>query len=284
MDSVLQAQFQRVETALATLIDSITALNPSPQAALDLVTADSELSKGLEQLAVHQQNHTRILSLREEAERLEAQVKSDLRTLAELRRELLQTPTISLPEDSRPVPFDELLRFAKNISQHTVPPTYREPIPKDDVESPVTGEVQPTTSPNGVTPASAAPESTEEKKYDHPLTTQQSQWLQELQQSGDQWVPWPNHDKIRMGNLMAIQHMLDQGKDPSVVLRPEEQEEQDRRRAEEERERKEREEREQREEEAERERRRATYAAGQRQSVQQPAVFGGLDMYDPDEE
>jgi hypothetical protein len=49
MDVILQAQFQRVEIALNTLIDSITSYNPSTQAAVNLVTADDELSKGLEQ-------------------------------------------------------------------------------------------------------------------------------------------------------------------------------------------------------------------------------------------
>lgn len=49
MDAALQSQFQRVETALNTLIDSITSYNPSPQAAVDLLAADDELTKGLEQ-------------------------------------------------------------------------------------------------------------------------------------------------------------------------------------------------------------------------------------------
>lgn len=49
MDEVLHMQFERVEAALATLVDSIATYNPSPQAALDLVTADDELAKGLDQ-------------------------------------------------------------------------------------------------------------------------------------------------------------------------------------------------------------------------------------------
>src|SRR5688572_11266717 len=111
MDAILQTQFQRVETALTTLIDSITSYNPSPQAALDLVAADEDFSKGLSQLSKHQDNHNRILTLREETSKLEAQVKSNLRTLASLRHELLQTPASSYPADSRPVAFSELLKF-----------------------------------------------------------------------------------------------------------------------------------------------------------------------------
>jgi predicted RNA-binding protein with PIN domain len=49
MEDILEERFQRVETALNTLIDSITTYNPSVQAAQDLVVADDEFSKGLEQ-------------------------------------------------------------------------------------------------------------------------------------------------------------------------------------------------------------------------------------------
>lgn len=49
MEDILAAQFERVEKALGTLVDSIAAYNPSPQAALDLVAADDELSSGLDQ-------------------------------------------------------------------------------------------------------------------------------------------------------------------------------------------------------------------------------------------
>lgn len=49
MDALLEERFQRMETALNTLIDSITTYNPSVQAAEDLVAADDEFSKGLEQ-------------------------------------------------------------------------------------------------------------------------------------------------------------------------------------------------------------------------------------------
>lgn len=49
MNALLQAQLDRVETALTTLIDSITSYNPSVTAAIDLLSADDELSKGLEQ-------------------------------------------------------------------------------------------------------------------------------------------------------------------------------------------------------------------------------------------
>jgi len=49
MEELLDQRFQRLDTALNTLIDSITTYNPSPAAANDLVAADDALSEGLEQ-------------------------------------------------------------------------------------------------------------------------------------------------------------------------------------------------------------------------------------------
>jgi hypothetical protein len=49
MDKLIDSRFERVENALAKLIHSISAYNPSPALATDLVTADAELSEGLDQ-------------------------------------------------------------------------------------------------------------------------------------------------------------------------------------------------------------------------------------------
>jgi hypothetical protein len=49
MDEIIDGRFERVENALAKLIHSISAYNPSPALATDLVTADAELSAGLDQ-------------------------------------------------------------------------------------------------------------------------------------------------------------------------------------------------------------------------------------------
>lgn len=49
MEDVLNEQFERVEKALTTLVDSIAAYNPATQAAVDLLAADDELSQGLDQ-------------------------------------------------------------------------------------------------------------------------------------------------------------------------------------------------------------------------------------------
>lgn len=49
MDVTLQDQFNRVQTALETLVDSIAAYNPSTHAAGELLAADNALSRGLDQ-------------------------------------------------------------------------------------------------------------------------------------------------------------------------------------------------------------------------------------------
>ena len=49
MDKQLDIRFDRVERALSTLVDSIAKYNPSIPSAQDLVAADAELGKGLEE-------------------------------------------------------------------------------------------------------------------------------------------------------------------------------------------------------------------------------------------
>lgn len=49
MLSVFQTRFQRLETALNTLVESVAAYNPSISAADVLVAADEELDESLEQ-------------------------------------------------------------------------------------------------------------------------------------------------------------------------------------------------------------------------------------------
>lgn len=49
MDKIIDKRFERVEKALATLINSIATYNPSHAHANDLVIADAELNQGLDQ-------------------------------------------------------------------------------------------------------------------------------------------------------------------------------------------------------------------------------------------
>ncbi|EPE06580.1 mediator of rna polymerase ii transcription subunit 4 [Ophiostoma piceae UAMH 11346] len=133
MDKFIDARFDRVEKALAVLIDSIANYNPSPALAEDLLTADRELSGGLLKLQDHQNNHLRILSLRAEVAALDNQIKSTIQTLANSRRDMLQTPATIFPDDNTdnlairdqtkhyPFTYDQLMSYARRISRNTVP-------------------------------------------------------------------------------------------------------------------------------------------------------------------
>jgi len=48
MDRQIDARFERVERSLAALIESISKYNPSTAHSTELVTAEKELAKGLE--------------------------------------------------------------------------------------------------------------------------------------------------------------------------------------------------------------------------------------------
>ena len=53
MEEELSARFDKLENAFVELIDSITTYNPSIEAAEDVLTADDDLSEGLERRKVH---------------------------------------------------------------------------------------------------------------------------------------------------------------------------------------------------------------------------------------
>jgi hypothetical protein len=224
MDETLQAQFQRIEAALSTLVDSIATYNPSPQAAAELIAADDELSRGLDKLTQHQANHARIQTLRAEEAALEQQLRTSVAALASLRRELFDTPATTFPEDSRPVPVDELLRYAKSISKHTVPPTYREQVPSPPAADKDKGPEADSSGPasNGVsTPAQEPPKEDdaqgEEGAAVPDVTEEEAEWLKKLNATKTPWQPWPHDDKIRRSNLMQIQYLIDTKQDPTQV-------------------------------------------------------------------
>ncbi|KAF2134605.1 mediator of RNA polymerase II transcription subunit 4 [Dothidotthia symphoricarpi CBS 119687] len=221
MDDILTTQFDHVEQAVHALVESIAAYNPSPQAALDLVAADDELSRGLDLLAQHQANHARIQALHAQADALEEQLKSSVATLASLRHELFETPATTFPADSRPVRLDELLQFATTISDFTVPPTFRERVPEVDANKDkekedgsgvalTNGASTPANIPDAVEPPKDATEGQKEgEKTDGAvpeITAEEEEWLKKLKDSNLAWYPWPDNDKIRRGNLYKLQY------------------------------------------------------------------------------
>lgn len=124
MDKLIDTRFDRVERALASLIDSISKYSPSSAQASELAAADRELSNGLSRLQTHQNNHARIQKLRQETADLDAQIKSTISVLWTTRKEITATPTTTFPPSGPKHQFTyaELLNYARRISRTTLPP------------------------------------------------------------------------------------------------------------------------------------------------------------------
>ncbi|KAI9674193.1 MAG: hypothetical protein M1817_002011 [Caeruleum heppii] len=261
--AVLQKQFQSVEVALNTLVESIASYNPSTEAAVSLIEADDELSRGLEQLAIHQANHARLTSLHETSATLSTQITQTLTVLSDTRRELLATPATVFPKESRDVPYDELLSYANKISRFTAPPGFRPPVqpPAAAATDQAGGGLQP----DGQQQSSAAVNGSQEVSTPGvgvaALPAQETHWLNSTTANLG-FTPWPSEDTIRRGGLAQIQSMIEANQDPWQT---------------------------------------PLYASGQQDgkgdevrfkreetgeeavAPKKAAVFGGLDLYDPDE-
>ncbi|MCJ1461738.1 hypothetical protein MMC07_000337 [Pseudocyphellaria aurata] len=224
MEAVLQTQLDRVEKALTTLIDSIASYNPSIIAANDLLAADDELNNGVKQLAIHQANHARIIHLRETTDTLNQKITTNLTLLVDVRKELLATPATVFSGGPRNVPYTELLDYAKRISRYTVPPTFRPPVPIAKSSDAAQSQPADSSSINGV-PAeqpSQAPPAASPSGQDQgegigvsSLDQKEVQWLDPLNQIP--FVPWPSEEVIRQGALAQLQVMLEHEVDPSSI-------------------------------------------------------------------
>ncbi|KAL2042458.1 hypothetical protein N7G274_004950 [Stereocaulon virgatum] len=274
MNDIIQSQLDRVGSALATLIDSISSYNPSIPATSALITADDELNRGLKQLATHQRNHARILQLREQITQHNEQITFTLTTLASTRADLLATPTSLPPKETRNVPYTELLEYAKRISRFTAPPTFRpNTLPPPNAPMPAAAAV------NGAdTGAAKEGEGEGDGKGIGmgSLEDAEKKWLDPLREIP--FVPWVGEDVMRMGALAQIQGMVERGEDPEMVgvggvedVKGEEKDVGGR---------------------MEGVQDSLGQVAGvggrelrrQEMRVEKPKVFGGLDLYDPDDE
>lgn len=174
-------------------------------------------------MTVHQANYGRILKLRETIDSLNQNITSNLTLLDESRKDLLAIPTTNFPENRRDIPYEELLDFATRISRYTVPPTLRPRIPTP--QSPAANSPQPadSLSTNGASaiqsskpPTTTSPDNNATKGDGigvASLDQNEVQWLDPLKQIP--FVPWPSEEIIRQGALAQIQVMLEQGIDPN---------------------------------------------------------------------
>ena len=139
LSSVAVAPLDALMTHLDTLINSLVHTNTfaaAPNTASSLVAADDELSSALSTLKQHQRNYARILHLREEALRLEDELKSVIRKAISLREDVGrihpsildddadtsdEEETDDIPRDGSrggDVDYHTLLNFAARIGKH----------------------------------------------------------------------------------------------------------------------------------------------------------------------
>ncbi|AEO70708.1 e18df67f-5a13-4ad2-8edd-cdb43e6eaa11 [Thermothielavioides terrestris] len=315
MEDDLARRIERVEKAVAAVVDSIANNNPSVQLAEELAAAQDDLDRGLKLFEVHQNNYARILKLREEVSQNDAKIKDVINALWSIRKELTSIPTTSQPPPGSKYSYttDELLTYARLISRNTLPlpgvannvaPSSTQPSKPED-----TSQLQ-TPSQTGPTPnasfnqsfATAAASTPGPMSASTPNTTQQTSQITSPFQTkkpttefripdflkpavnplhGATFQPWPTQEQIRSGGLAAVQALVDRGIDP----RGYDPEEEERKRKAEEQAKKEAEEQARRErEEAERrmreERERMARERERARQMEAAAGGGGLERRD----
>ena len=259
MDTHLLALLTRIETALTTLTDSIATYNPSIPAAQALLTADADLQNGLKDLHTHQRNHARIQQLRETIDQQNAQITSTVQLLADTRADLLAVPTALPQKERRDVQYTELLDYAKRISRFTAPPNFRAQIVPKATE---------TERPDGADVVMGENTAGDKEGIGlEQLKQEEKQWLDPW--TGIQFTPWPSEEVMKRGALFRLQGMLERKEDIEGVKEENEIQGDEP----------------QRQTEAQESKPRVSgIVPGPRKKEDKPKVFGGLDLYDPDDE
>ncbi|KAH9908384.1 hypothetical protein F4778DRAFT_776685 [Xylariomycetidae sp. FL2044] len=257
MEKHLDSCFDRVEKALANLIDSITKYNPSSGPVNELGAADAALNKGLEQLQKHQANYRRIEELRAATVQFDTRIKDTLRLLANTRKELKSTPATAFPDGPNyEINYDELLNYARRISKTTRPPAgaVNAP-PQADSQLKVENGTAETAA---TTPAGGTPNGTQPQPENVALANGVQQSFDASQQtttsggtnlpdhltahlnphSGFEFVPWPREEQVRKGAIASLAYLAEQGVnaenyDPEEEKARKEREEEERRQQEE---------------------------------------------------
>ncbi|KAF3925490.1 hypothetical protein AA313_de0202775 [Arthrobotrys entomopaga] len=217
MDTVLKRSLDAIESSLASLLESVSADDPSTDAAAALVAADDDLSSSLQQLVAHQTNHQRLLHLRSLSSALDSELSTLLTTLSQARTELLATPNTTFPSHSRQVEYDALLSYATKISKFTRPPTHLKQQAQSAVPSTAlvvktvvngdnrTGET--TGDAGNVTNAAAAAGGSSENKG-NAATRPTAEDIAMLDPSANMpFAPWPSEEIMKRGILANMGYM-----------------------------------------------------------------------------
>lgn len=185
---MIDSHLTRVENALDELVDSISSYHPSIPAAESLLAADEELLQRLKQLHAHQRNEQRIQELRHLIDQQNREIASSLQLLADTRTDLLSVPS-NLPHPKRKdVDSTELLDFARRIARFSVPSNFQVPAVA--------------TSPNGET-AQTITGKDEAEIGMQSLVDEEKRWLDPW--TGVLFTPWPSEAMIRSSALARLQ-------------------------------------------------------------------------------
>ncbi|ORY58128.1 vitamin-D-receptor interacting mediator subunit 4-domain-containing protein [Pseudomassariella vexata] len=237
MDIQVDLRFDRVDKALTNLIDSIVKYNTSAHQGNELVIADNELSKGLEDVQKHQQNYARLENLRSITKSLDTQIKETLTLLAQTRKELSSTTATVYPSGSHyPIDYSELLTVARRISSTTLPrqsvlDKYRAEQAQQALAAEQADKVQqsggaettattPASTPqaNGVAVVNGpASQPSQADPSSQQITTSAGTNLPEHliahlnPRASEEFIPWPSEQHVRRGALAELAHLAAQG-------------------------------------------------------------------------
>lgn len=254
MNTIIHADLTTLEDRLNALLDSINSYNPSPSAATAFQQADDRLSRSLETLSRHQRNHAELVSLRDTAAALDERIKQIMRSLAESRKMLKGlAPPSSGPrafsnrdaklgvgydgvavaegmDGDRKVDAKELLAYAQRLARYTVPPAHRRDLPPPSSGPPgvepggpptpaETGDQQaPTNAGNEGRSPGREEEANANERTMAKLPLDKQMWLSPDTENGGAppFMPFPSEEHIKRGALANIQLALSQGRDPAV--------------------------------------------------------------------
>lgn len=227
MNALMQSSLTDVESKLNVLLKHLTT-SPgaagAPAAAVALLEADDTLSSSIDTLRLHQENYSKILQLRSEAERLEERVKETVRDLEGFDKEIrtacgddeeidsdLDSEDESEAAKSRvtarkEIDYRLLLDFARRISK------YNQEAAADVAKGAGLGarqDTRPQIAEKDVTMTGTNGEIDTEEGGAEPVssvTKNATQWLDDSANVTREvnLLPYPTEDRIRMGLMGKI--------------------------------------------------------------------------------
>ncbi|KAJ5503810.1 hypothetical protein N7463_006684 [Penicillium fimorum] len=202
MNALVQSALTDVESKLNALLTSFTTSPTAagaPAAAVALLDADDALTSAIETLRQHQENHAKILRLRNEAQQLEDRVKGIVGDIEGFEKEI-RTACGDGDSDSD---FELLLDFARRISKynHEAAADAATGVVKRQGTNTLADKDVTMTGTNGDQPTEEGTEPVAS------VTKNATQWLDESANVTRQvyMLPYPMEERIRMGLMGQIQ-------------------------------------------------------------------------------